>query len=316
MSRASLIINSPFEHPRYHWHQGSGTALSLVEDRRAASHEVIDVCNNTQRMESPGQASHIRGREKIRDSWESLHRHSPRMDQTQRPDRVILSLPLVSMLPDAVLAALGDRFGSRFGVLDKDAVQVLATAEMEGSVSNQRLQEILTLHRRDITGLLKSLVREGFLVPDGVGRGTRYGLGGGIGVPAVTAIPPDKASAPPDKAPIPPDSALIPPDSRAVHPDNAGSPPYLALIAIAEPVRSTQRVERAVTRRVILALCQGRFLTLRELSDLLQRGPETLRNGFISPMVNEGALELRYPDKPSRRDQAYRTRPEPAKRVS
>ncbi len=253
------------------------------------------------------------GIDKIRDSWKSLHWQSPRMEETQRPDRVILSLPLVSMLPDAVLAALGDRFGSRLGALDKDAVQVLATAEMEGSVSNQRLQEILTLHRRDITGLLKVLVRDGFLVPDGIGRGTRYALGGGIGVPSVAAVPPDKGPVPPDKGPIPPDSAVNPPDSEAAPPDNGASPPDMALIAIAEPVRSTQRVDPATTRRVILALCHGRFLTLRELSELLARGAETLRDGFISPMVKERALELRYPDKPSRRDQAYRTRVDPAR---
>lgn len=239
------------------------------------------------------------GIDKIRDSWKSLHWQSPRMVETQRPDRVILSLPLVSMLPDAMLAALGDRFGSRFGALDKDAVQVLATAEMEGSVSNQRLQEILTLHRRDITGLLKALVRDGFLVPDGVGRWTRYEMGGGIG--GLAAIPPDKAAIPPDKTPVPPDSEADPPDS-------AGVPPDKAWMAIAEPVRSTQRTDPATTRRVILALCHGRFLTLKALSELLARGPETLRDGFISPMVKEGSLELRYPDKPSRRDQAYRTR--------
>ncbi|MDE2407939.1 MAG: hypothetical protein KGL91_08765 [Xanthomonadaceae bacterium] len=81
-----------------------------------------------------------------------------------------------------------------------------------------------------------------------------------------------------------------------------------ALLVIAEPVRSTKRVAPEVTRTTILALCQGRFLSLRQLASLLGRGPETLRDGFVGPMVKEGVLELRYPDKVSRRDQAYRTR--------
>lgn len=241
------------------------------------------------------------GIDKIRDSWKSLHWQSPRLEETQRPDRVILALPLVSMLPDAVLAALGERFGDQFRALGKEAVQVLATAEMEGSVSNHRLQEILTLHRRDITGLLQSLVKDRFLVPDGVGRGTRYALGAASGGPSDTSPASREASSPSDKRLIPPDNAVSPPDKALIPPDSA-------LLAIADPVRSTQRVDPSVTRQVILELCRDRFLSLRELSALLARGAETLRDGFISPMVKEGVLELRYPDKLSRRDQAYRSR--------
>jgi ATP-dependent DNA helicase RecG len=236
------------------------------------------------------------GIDKIRDSWKSQHWQSPRLEETQRPDRVILALPLVSMLPDSVLADLLARFGAPFRSLGKDAVHVLATAEMEGSVSNHRLQEILTLHRRDITTLLQSLVRDGYLKPDGVGRGTRYELGGGVPSPLDPVAPPDRAVIPPDNPVIPPDRASVPPDRDA------------RLIAIAEPVRRSRRADPAVTRATILALCDGQFLSLRQLSSLLDRGPETLRDGFISPLVKTGELELRYPDKLSRRDQAYRTR--------
>ena len=240
------------------------------------------------------------GIDKIRDSWKSLHWQSPRLEETQRPDRVVLALPLVSMLPEAVLAALSDRFGARFRALGKDSVQTLVTAQMEGSVSNHRLQEILTLHRRDITTLLQSLVKDGFLVPDGFGRGTSYELGDGERPSGLAAAPPDKATIPPDKAASPPDSAASPADKAAVPLDPE-------LVAIAAPVRSSKRADRAVTRATILKLCQGRFVSLRQLSELLGRGAETLRDGFISPMVKTGELELRYPDKPSRRDQAYQT---------
>jgi type III restriction enzyme len=65
-SPRSLIINSPYERPRYHWRQGSGTALSLVEGRRAASYEVIDTRNNTRRVESLDQVNRIRERV---DAW-------------------------------------------------------------------------------------------------------------------------------------------------------------------------------------------------------------------------------------------------------
>ena len=47
---------------------------------------------------------------------------------------------------------------------------------------------------------------------------------------------------------------------------------------------------------------------LRELAELLNRNPETLRNEYVSKMVRTGHLILRYPDQPRHRQQAYRTR--------
>ncbi len=265
------------------------------------------------------------GIDKIRDSWKSLHWQAPRLEETQRPDRVNLSLPLVSMLPESVLSVLMERFGESFRALDKDAVQALATAAMEGSVSNQRLQDILTLHRRDITGLLQMLVKAGFLEPEGFGRGTRYELvaaeAAGVQRSTLTDLgtsPPAKPVSPPAKPVSPPAKPVSPPAKPAGPGDEVPRSGEVVdpavderLLVIAEPVRSTRRINVAVTRRVVLELCRDRFLSLRQLSQLLARGPESLRDDFITPLVRDGLLELRFPDQRSRRDQAYRTAPRP-----
>src|SRR5690606_35321970 len=49
----------------------------------------------------------------------------------------------------------------------------------EGWVTNHRLQEVLNLHRVDITLLLQKLVKAGFLVTKGIRRGAWYELKGG-----------------------------------------------------------------------------------------------------------------------------------------
>jgi len=59
------------------------------------------------------------------------------------------------------------------------------------------------------------------------------------------------------------------------------------------------------TRRLITELCRNRFLTAAHLGELMNRNPEALRGRFLKPMVAEGVLRLRYPDKPNRPDQAY-----------
>ena len=58
-------------------------------------------------------------------------------------------------------------------------------------------------------------------------------------------------------------------------------------------------------RQTIAALCTSRFLTLKQLAELLGRNDEHLRNAYLAPMVSEGLLELRYPAATNRPDQAY-----------
>ena len=52
----------------------------------------------------------------------------------------------------------------------------LALALTEGLVSNERLRYSLNIHKSDITKMLKELCIDGYLVADGIGRGTTYHL--------------------------------------------------------------------------------------------------------------------------------------------
>ena len=52
----------------------------------------------------------------------------------------------------------------------------LALALTDGLVSNERLRYSLNIHKSDITKMLKELCIDGYLVADGIGRGTTYHL--------------------------------------------------------------------------------------------------------------------------------------------
>jgi len=238
------------------------------------------------------------GIDKIRSSWAEQRWRSPSIQETLRPDRIRLTLPMVSLLPEEVLRALKARFGDRFAELAPEEVQVLVTADLEGGITNQRLQEILTRHRVDITKLLQTLVRRSFLVAQGVGRGTSYTLAGKGGEGVMRGdIPPHNQSIPPHKGTSP----------LASTPVTGAAADQERLRELSAPVRDARRVTPELVRDVVLALCDGRYLTLRELADLLGRTKENLRDRHISALVRDGSLELRYPDKPSHRDQGYRT---------
>ncbi|MDR2012954.1 MAG: putative DNA binding domain-containing protein [Rhodanobacter sp.] len=261
------------------------------------------------------------GIDKIRTSWAAAHWQSPRLSETYRPDRVILTLSMISTLPAQITAALDQRFGPIFRDRSPDEIQALVAAEVEGEITNQRLQEMLTLHRVDITHLLRGLVLDGFLVVEGQGRGTRYfpvGRRPSQGGSKQTEDSPNSADSFLDLPATPTDLPEILTDLPETPTDLPGIPTDLpdsprepsedpALIALAGPVRNSGKASETTVRQTILALCRDRFLTMRDLAALLDRSVGTLRNQYVGQMVRAGLLDLRYQDTPSHRDQAYRT---------
>ena len=89
-----------------------------------------------------------------------------------------------------------------------------------------------------------------------------------------------------------------------------GSSEHLdTLLEIAEPVRSLRNASREVVEATILLLCDGRYLTLENLADLLNRGKDSLRNHYINPMLESGRLEAKYKNIRTHPRQGYRATP-------
>jgi hypothetical protein len=92
-------------------------------------------------------------------------------------------------------------------------------------------------------------------------------------------------------------------DASSAHKD--GEADSLSLVsdadlwALAEPIRSSSRATPEKAKAMILRLCEGRFLTLQQLSHLLDRHPAGLRARLLSPMVRAHQLEWRYPTSPT-----------------
>ena len=232
------------------------------------------------------------GIDKIRASWAAERWQSPVLRESHQPDRVILELPMVSLLPEEVLSTLRQRFGSAFDHLSGDEVQAVVTAQVEGEVTNLSLQGMLTMHRVDITRMLRGLVREGFLKSDGVGRGTRYFLSGGTPhVSEVTSLANEVTS----------------PVSEATSPVSAAAPPVTVdLEVIVAQVRAAQRAKPEQMRQAIQFICAAEFLTAQQIAEALGRSKKRLQDEFLGPMCASGLLSMRYPDTPNHKQQAYR----------
>jgi ATP-dependent DNA helicase RecG len=77
---------------------------------------------------------------------------------------------------------------------------------------------------------------------------------------------------------------------------------------IAQPVAGKRRVEKAFVRRVIVQLCRDRYLSASDLARLLHRHKVAIHQRYLRPMVEEGILEMKFPNRPNNPDQAYMAR--------
>jgi ATP-dependent DNA helicase RecG len=238
------------------------------------------------------------GMDKIRAGWRSQHWRSPKIEETVQPDRVRLVLPMVSLIPPEIEAELRERFGERFTKLDATGVQAVVTARVEGAVTNGRMQEITGEHPKDITGVLQGLVRDGFLEQQNQRRWASYRLVGDSPQSSLQST----ANSPQTEADSPHSNDDSPQTATEI-------PPHLqALLPLAEPARSRTRLPADAMRAVIERLCREQWLSASEIAALVARDAEKLQSRFLTAMVREGRLELRYPAVPNRPDQAYRTR--------
>jgi ATP-dependent DNA helicase RecG len=298
-----------------------GTLLVSLEQFRRGG---VSECRNTALQQMflmiGGGERAGSGVDRIRTGWLSRHWRPPLLRTQARPDRVELLLPMVSLIPEGTIGALEQRFGkATVGGLPADALQALATVEIEGSVTNTRLQELLDRHPSDITRLLQSLCNNGFLISDNRRRWTTYRFGDKPADPSLFdgSVPAGDSShlagdskhlSAADSIRLPGDSIHKAEDSIHLEPGASGKDaPFDPPAIVSEVARAGKVTKREVMEQAILEACRGRYWTVNQLAKMLDRHPVGLRSRYISPLVAAGKLRLRFPRAGNRPDQAYTT---------
>ena len=228
------------------------------------------------------------GVDKIRMGWNSQHWRSPIIREQMKPDRILWKLPMMSLIPNESLVRLKKRFGKDFSKFNQMEIQALVTADIEEYVDNARMRQITNCHAADATQLLQVLVSKNALIQKGRGRWTSYYL------------------------PLKSDSVHKPSDSvhkimiHSLHKGEISDIQWNDLLSIAFPARQNKRLYPVEMEQIILKLCRNDWLTRKQLSALVDRNSDGLRSRYLTQMVSHGLLQLRYPDKPNRVDQAYK----------
>lgn len=250
------------------------------------------------------------GLPKILAAWKGQLWQVPDLEEHSDPDHTILDLSLASLMSDATLAELDERVGSEFRTLPEAARLALATALLEGEVTNDRLKTATGLHRTDLTVLLRDLTRRGFLISVGRGRGTHYHLVGGTqdltGQARLLDFTEDDTSSQHKEG----GSQHSEPDSQHKDEHKPDQPPtseeWDLLMAMTRVFREGQRAESGnQVRDLICAITRHHFLTRAQLAMLLGRAEASIQNHYLRKMLKDGSLVLKHPD-PNHPDQAYR----------
>lgn len=269
----------------------------------------------------------------IYNNWAGQHWRRPVLSELREPEQTLMELRMTSLLPAQAVAELEAHLGARFAGLSQLERLALVTAATEGTLNHARLREISTDHPTDISKMLARLVKDGLLVPSGIGRGMVYYLpwqntqrASLFETDAMVSLPPKLGTIPPELSVIPPELGVISPEPNAIPPKPAHLPPGtnvplildLGQLSEAEvtilrqkavPVSGSSRSVPELVRQTVLALCEGRYLGLRALTDLLnRRDDKDLRTRILNPLLASGALLPAYPKANDPR-QAYISNP-------
>ena len=118
------------------------------------------------------------GVDKIIRGWEELNWKRPYLVEKKRPNKVVLTLSMESLLDESVKEGLSKIYGGQIAGIPQEQLLTLALAYSEEEITNERLQYALNMHKADITKMLGQMCAAHLLGSSGHGRGTKYHIYG------------------------------------------------------------------------------------------------------------------------------------------
>jgi len=222
------------------------------------------------------------GIDKIMSGWKEANWRSPVIDESVRPDKIVLTMPMESLIDDVVKGKLISQFGNNIMTISHDKLMTLALASTEGFVTNERLRFALRMHKQDITDMLKVMCLNNLLVSSGHGRGTKYRL-------------PESKERSSDANMASSDANMASSDANM-----ASSDANMASCC-------KKRMSREELDSVIVKKCVD-WMSLDSLAEAINRNVKYLRGSILPQMIAEEKIEMLYPGTPTHPNQKYKTK--------
>lgn len=241
------------------------------------------------------------GTDKIMKGWRESNWRAPKIDIKQKPDKVVLTMPMESLLSENAKAKLEEKFGIAANSFDHNVLSVLVLASDEGFVTNERLRYSLCLHKAQISDLLKLMCQNHLLDSQGYGRGMRYYLPEGrLNVFRIedNIVTPDTNIATPDTNMATSDTNIATSDGNMTTSE--------ANIATSSPLKQYKKRLSADEMREAVVEIAKEWVTLDEIAYRLDRKKAYVRNFVIPKLLTDRTIEMLYPGTPNHPSQKYK----------
>ena len=260
------------------------------------------------------------GTDKIMKGWRKTNWRSPKIEELSQPDKVVLTMPMESLLSDKAKTMLAEKYGITANSFDHSVMSVLALACDEGDVTNERLRYVLNMHKTEISDLLKLMVQKGLLEAYGYGRGMHYRLSAtgmnvfrtddvifdltGENLQVTDASSSDNsasysASSEAYSASFSDNSASYSASSS----DNSAS--YSASSEAYSASCSKKRLSKDELKSIVMSICKD-WVSIEDIVKKSGKSTSYIRNTVIPLLLAEKAIVMLYPGTPRNPNQKYR----------
>jgi predicted HTH transcriptional regulator len=241
------------------------------------------------------------GVDKIMSGWQESHWRRPYLEIENQPDRIKLTLPMFSIIPEAVLNELSTVFDD-VSHLSADELTALSFCQIEGSISNQRLQYVLNMHSTDITNLLKKLCSENYLESDNNGRWTIYKIKQKVDT-SLTEV----------------DTSILDADIQGANNTKVDTLNTKVDTLNTKVDTSDNKVAIRYTKDelelLIMKVCKHDYLKMDEVANQIGKSVDYLKNKVFPRMIKNEKLIKRFPFTHNHPEQGYKTNEEYAKQL-
>jgi ATP-dependent DNA helicase RecG len=206
--------------------------------------------------------------------------------------------------------------------LTQEEFRALLQAHRHTQVDNASLRQLMGLDTLAASQILRRLRDRELLDLHPAGSQSYYTLGPGLlagdrpdqGKPVL-----DRGELAADRGELGPDRGELPADRGELGADRGESGPISTTVTAGDILDLDPALHQALAslgtrprkeklRQVIGLLCSDQWRSGAWLAQLLSYKPGNLANRHLGPMVKEGMLERRFPEKPNHPEQAYRVK--------
>lgn len=230
-----------------------------------------------------------------------------------QPDIVELTMMMESLVDNTTMERLALIFGPEITSVGQMRLLALNAACIDGYVTNESLRVVLDIHKGEIADLLKDMCKEGLLVQEGYGRGTRYYL---PKVDSKVASSGTKVASSDSNITSNIASSISKVASSGSKVASLGSNIPSNIASSASNITSSDskvassdiklRMTYTKLKEEICTFCSD-WLSIDELADGIHRKRTYLRNKIIPKMLADNSLEMLFPGVPKHPRQKYKS---------